>query len=260
MAEPSKKASRFRPVPHSKKNKKAKESVATEGEVQHTLIYPTRILMTADDPGTKKPYHSTYNPIPKTKTLLLTMANLDPGLSITALDGKSHLTIHKDTFPTSKDKFRQYFTCEWEQAHPKQPAKVWLSVTIAGNRTLNSMKHKDKPSSFLQWLNQNKVFIEADALGLSKTKTIGYLTGIHPQLTNRTFTKDKLHDILNNTIIDFEEAKKLDHSLNQPTQTMTDDEPPTVHCPIFELFRTTIGIGTKPRIETDVIGIKCQSG
>jgi len=179
MAEPGKKASHFRPVPHSKKNKKAKESVAMEGEVQHTLIYPTRILMTANDPGTKKPYHSTYNPIPKTKTLLLTMANLNLGLSVTALDGKSHLTIHKDTFPNLEDKFREYFTCEWEQAHPKQPAKVWLSITITGNCTLSSMKHKDKPSPFLQWLNQNKVFIDADALGLSKTKTIGYLTGIH---------------------------------------------------------------------------------
>jgi len=61
--------------------------------------------MTANDPGTKKTYHSTYNPIPKTKPLLLTMANLDHNLSITTLDSKSHLTIHKDTFPTSEDKF-----------------------------------------------------------------------------------------------------------------------------------------------------------
>jgi len=77
---------------------------------------------------------------------------------------------------------------------------------------------------------------------------------------NQTFTKDKLNNTLNNTIIDFEVAKKLDHSLNTPTQTMTDDKPPTVHCPTFELFWTTISIGTKPCIKTNVIGIRCQSG
>jgi len=257
MAETGEKASRFRLAPHSKKNKKAKESVEKEGEVQQTIIYPTRILMTADDPSTGKTYQPTYNPIPKTKTLLLTMANLDPGLSITTLDGKRHLTIHKDTFPTSEEKFRQYFTCVWEQAHPKQKAKVRLGVTINGNRTLNSMKHKEKPSPFLQWLNQNKVYIEADALGISQTKTVGYLTGLHPRFTNQTFAKDKLYDLLNNTIIEFEDAQKIDSSL---AQTMSDNKTPTVHCPVFELFQTTIGTGTKPRIETDVIGIKCHHG
>jgi len=32
-----------------------------------------------------------------------------------------------------------------------------------------------------------------------------------------------------------------------------------VHCLVFELFQTTIGIGSTPCIETDIIGIKCQS-
>jgi len=162
MVEPRKKAFQFRLVPHSKKNKKVKESVEMEGEVQQTLIYPT------------------YNLIPKMKTLLLMVANLDPGLSITSLDGKSHLMIHKDTFPRLEEKICQYFMCKWEQANPKQKAMVWLGITINGNGTLNSMKHKEKPSPFLQWLNQNKVFIKADMLGISKTKTIGYLTRIHP--------------------------------------------------------------------------------
>jgi len=88
MAEPGEKAAPFWPVPHSKQNKKAKASIVMEGEVQHTIIYPTRILMTIDDPSMKKTYKSTYNPIPKAKLLMLTMAKLDPGLSITSIDGK----------------------------------------------------------------------------------------------------------------------------------------------------------------------------
>jgi len=33
-----------------------------------------------------------------------------------------------------------------------------------------------------------------------------------------------------------------------------------IHCLAFELFQTTIGIGTNPRVETSVLGIKCQAG
>jgi len=184
MAKPGEKASQFQMVSHTKKNKKVKEGVTDEGELQHTFIYPMRISMTPDDPGTKKQYKATFNPIHKTKTLLLMMANIDPGLSITSLDGKNKLIITKDTFPITEDTFKKYFTCEWEKEHSKQKEKVRLGCTLNGNRTLNNMKHSKKPSPFLQWLSKEKVFVEADALGLSKTKTIGYLTGIHPHLAN----------------------------------------------------------------------------
>jgi len=150
MAEPGEKASPFRPISHTKKNKKAKEGVTEEGELQHTFIYPMRILMTPDDPGTKKAYKSTFNPIPKTKTLLLTMATSDPGLTITSLDGKHKLKITKDTFPNMEDTFKKYFTCEWEKESPKQKEKVRLGGTLNGNWTLSNMKHSEKPSQFLQ--------------------------------------------------------------------------------------------------------------
>jgi len=122
------------------------------------------------------------------------------------------------------------------------------------------MKHTDKPSRLIQWLTKEKVFLESDSLGTGKTKTIGYLTGIHPRIANRTHTKEKLFDTLNSTFIDYAEAQKLDSSLKDLNTMQESEEQPTVHCPTFEIFQTTIGIGNKPRVETDVIGIKCQSG
>jgi len=92
MSESSNKAAHFRLVAHAKKYKKAKEGVATEGTFQHAFIYPMQILMKTNDPGTKKPHTSTYNPIPKIKMLLTTMANLDPSLSLTSLNGKTKKT------------------------------------------------------------------------------------------------------------------------------------------------------------------------
>jgi len=76
--------------------------------------------MTANDPGTKKAYVAMYNPMPETKTLLLMMAALDLGLSIKSIDRKSTLLINQDTFPNTKAKFKQFFTCEWEPVKPKQ--------------------------------------------------------------------------------------------------------------------------------------------
>jgi len=120
------------------------------------------------------------------------------------------------------------------------------------------LKHNAKPSCLLQWLNKEKVYIEADALGIGKMKTIGYLTGIHLHIINCTSTKEKLHDTLNTTFISYDEAQKLDSSMAERTM-QDDDDIPTVHCPVFKLFQTTIGIGSTPHIKTNIIGIKCQS-
>jgi len=238
-----------------------KDGVADEGKIHHNFIYLMWILMTANDPGTKKAYMAMYNLMPKTKTLLLTMAEHDPGLTIMSIDVKSTLRIKQENFPNTEAKFKQFFTCEWEPVKPKQKEHIQLSCMVNGNCTLNSLKHTDKPSCLIQWLTKEKVFLESDSLSMGKMKAIGYLTRIHPRIASWAHAKEKLFDILNTTFIDYTDAQKLDSSLKDSNTTMQDsDEQPMVHCPAFEIFQTTIGIGNKPCIEMDVIGIKCQSG
>jgi len=126
---------------------------------------------------------------------------------------------------------------------------------------LNHLKHSTKPSTLITWLCNQQVFLEADTLGIGKTKTVGYLTQIHLRLINRISTKEKLYENLNSTIIDPELAAKLDQSLQDQVTAMQDTgDDVTIHCPRFELFQTTIGIGNNPHIETDILGIKCQVG
>jgi len=261
MAEPGDIASRFRLAPLTKKTKKAKDVVETEGEVQHTFKYPMRILMPVSKPGTKSTSKATYNPIPKTKTLMMTLAEIDHGLAVTSIDGKSTLTIKEETFPKTEEQFKKFFTYEWEPNGPHKGSRVRLGCTVNGNQTLNQMKHTIKPNRLIQWLRQEKVFLEADTLGIGKTKTVGYLMNIHPRIINRTSTKEKLHDTLNATIINPEEVAKLDNTLHDLVSNMNETgDDPIIHCPAFELFQTTIGIGNNPRVETDVLGIKCQAG
>ncbi len=85
-----------------------------------------RILMTADNTGTKATAKSTYNPIPKMKTLMLMMAELDPGLAVTALDSKSTLIIGKDKFPITETAFKQFFSCNWETQGKSQNHRIRL--------------------------------------------------------------------------------------------------------------------------------------
>jgi len=158
-------------------------------------------------------YKSMYNPIPKMKTLLTMMVELDLGLTVTTLDGKSTLIIGKDTFPTTETAFKKFFSCEWDEDKTSTTNKVHLGCNINGNCTLNHLKHAQKPNKLITWLNQEKVYLDADTLGISKTKTIGYLSHIHPRLVNHTNTKNKLLEVIEMTHINHHDTNKLDTSI-----------------------------------------------
>jgi len=93
MAKPGNKASQFWLVPLTKKTKKVKDGVTMEGVINYNNSYPMQILMHVTKPSIKTKYPTTYNPIPKTKTLMMTLANIDHGLVVTSFDGKSTLII-----------------------------------------------------------------------------------------------------------------------------------------------------------------------
>jgi len=59
MAEPGDKASRFKLIPFTKKTKKVKDGIASEGVVNYNFIYLMQILMTIVKPSTKSTYLAT---------------------------------------------------------------------------------------------------------------------------------------------------------------------------------------------------------
>jgi len=66
----------------------------------------------------------------KPKLYCWQVAELDLGLSITSLDGKSTLHLKQDTFHNVEDKFKKYFMCKCKKANPKQKELVCLGCTI----------------------------------------------------------------------------------------------------------------------------------
>jgi len=114
-------------------------------------------------------------------------------------------------------------------------------------------------TKLMDWLKKEKIFIESDALGITKTAMVGYLTKIHPRLTNRTFLKPLLCDFLSEVIISLQLACELDPSLQtqyDAAKANGDLFVPTP--PSFEIFKTHLRHGhDEMKICTDVLRIKC---
>jgi len=72
-----------------------------------------------------------------------------------------------------------------------------------------------KTTKLIDWLAQQKIFLESDSLGIKKTLTIGYLTKLHPHLTSRTYLKPLLQEELTDVVIDPNLACELDPSQKQ---------------------------------------------
>jgi len=93
-------------------------------------------------------------------------------------------------------------------------------------RTMREIKFDTtKTTKFIDWLKKGKIFIESDSLGITKTTTVGYLTKLHPRLTNRTFLKPLLLNILNDVVLHPSLACELDPPLEaQQTEAMSNGD------------------------------------
>jgi len=157
-----------------------------------------------------------------------------------------------------------------------QQSQIQLGWQINDNHTLNNIKHAIKPNKLITWLTKEKIYLEADNLRIGKTKMIGYLTKmigyltkmigylthIHPHLVNCNNIKTQIHNILKMIHISNKEAAQIGPKNKVDSNEMTDSsDEPTIHCPTFEVFQTTIDIRpANVQVEIDIMGIKCQTG
>jgi len=116
-------------------------------------------------------------------------------------------------------------------------------------------------TKFLDWLSKEKIFIESDSLGITKTATAGYLFKIHPHLTNHTFLKPLLIDALSDIVLSPELTCKLDPTLQmQQTKAMSSGNLFVLDPLLFEIYKMHVtSYGDDDNlIQTKVIGIKCS--
>jgi len=125
---------------------------------------------------------------------------------------------------TNEVEFKKLFTISTDSRAGNQQ-RIVVGCHLCSECTINEIKFDKNKPQFLEWLTNQNIFIESDTLGADKTITIGYLTKLHPQLTNRTKLKSLLETALEDIVLDPNLATDLDPSLKDArTEAMSNGD------------------------------------
>jgi len=207
------------------------------------------------------PAKQKFLPIPSMRSLFTALIKVEPSIIIVNPTNNKQLDLNNDKIPTTEAEFKQFFTVSMEMRANTKQQHIIVGCTIRSECTLRDIKFDKTKKSFLDWLTNEKVFVESDALGVSRTISIGYLARLHPQYTNKTNLKNLLQIAFEDVHIDPKLAVELDPSV-KPLQTTAAANGDTFVTPLppFELYKTKITHGRdKDKVSTDIIGIKCAA-
>jgi len=201
-----------------------------------------------------------FNPIASMQFLFKEMITHDSTITVTNTSDDKQIQLAHDVVPMSEEEFKKYFMVT-NDTHPVgTPPHVIVGCHLMSNQTMRDIKFDTtKIHKFIDWLKKEKIFIESNLLGITKTTTIGYVTKLHPKLTNRTFLKPLLLSMLEDVVLDPTLACELDPSMKeQQAEAMSNGDLMITEPPAFEIYQTRITCGCdKDKISTDILGIKC---
>jgi len=196
--------------------------------------------------------------IPSMRSLFTTLLKVELSIIIVNPTNNKQLELCNDKIPMTEAEFKQFFKVSMDACTNMKQQHIIIGCTIRSECTLREIKFDKTKQSFLDWLTNEKVFIESDALGVSRTMSIGYLAHLHLQYTNKTHLKDLLHIAFEDVHIDPQLAMELDLSLKPLLMTATASGDLFVTpLPPFKLYKTKIMHGCdKEKVSTDIISIK----
>jgi len=196
------------------------------------------------------------------KLLLDTMTKADPTIAVLGFDRQAVFYPTKTDFPSNEDKFKAFFLLHPRSNNPALKNQLSIGCVIRSTRSIPDIKgHTIDSATFLDWLNINRIFLEADNLGHETTKVIGFLLKVHPRIVHRDALKDTLITHLQHLTIDPKHVITLDKTAaDHYQQAMDSGDHVATYVPPFELFTTPIS-HTHERItvSTRTIGIKCNA-
>ncbi len=242
----------FKAVTNRTKTKRLKAMPAQKIAVERTHSFTIRAYFPLPSASAK------FNPITNMRALLAELVKSEPSMVVVNPNNQAQLVLSTDPLPTNEDTFKQFFTLSTDVRANKNQQHIIIGCKLLSERTLNEIKFDKTRPQFLNWLTNEKVFIESDALGVLKTTSIGYLTQLHPLLTNRTNLKALLQTALEDVIIDAKLAVELDPELKTAvTEASANGDVFTPEVPPFEIYKTKLIHGRdKEKVETNVLGIK----
>ncbi len=270
MAPPDTDSEGFKAVVKPRSTKKAKTTPTGEPRVKPAIETELRAIF-------QLPKHprSEFKPAQQMKKLVSELLKHDATIAFHPVENAEDILYPQDdSFPTKEKEFTQYF-----QVHPIPKRSIYKHSVTIGCRLLSTKTIKEMKTSsheditLLNWLKDNKIFLEADTLGRKTVRTMGYLFFIHPQITHHVSLKGILQEAITDVKLTKAEVEAIDpQALNYYPYSDGDDEHTTMterddifgedddskFVPIpFELFKTDVGYGTGTnRVATKAIGIK----
>jgi len=211
----------------------------------------------------KKPLKSSteINIAANVKLLLDTMTKADPMIDVLGFDRQAVFHLNKDPFPSNENKFKQFFNLHPRSNNPALKHQLSLGCILRSSRSISEIKnHTIDDTPFIDWLNTQRIFLEADNLGYETTKVIGFLLKIHPRIVHRDALKETLTTHLQNLSVDPQQVVDLDKTAKEHYQhAMDSGDHVTTYVPPFELFPTPISHTHEcVTVSTRTIGIKCN--
>jgi len=242
----------FIAVRNPSKTKRLKATQAQKIAVERTHSFTIRVYFPTPDPNVK------FHPIANMRAFLAELIKTEPSIVIVNPTNQNQLILSKESIPTKEEMFKQFFTISTEIRSKKNQQHVIIGCHMLSERTMKEIKFDKTKPQFMNWIDNAKVFIESDTLGVSKTTTIGYITKVHPILTNRTTLKALLQSALDDIVIDPTLAVELDPTLKDVhLQAQTDGDFFNPELPPFEIYKTKLIHGRdKAKVETNVLGVK----
>jgi len=188
------------------------------------------------------------------------MLKYDSTISITNGCDDQQLQLNIDAMPTNEKEFTKYFSVTQDLRPMNTQPHIIVSCHLMSNCTIREIKFDTtKTTKFIDWLSKEKIFLESDSLGISKTFTIRYLLKIHPHITNCTSLKMLLQEELSNVVLDPHLAVKLDPSQKtQQEDAMSNRDMFIPALPSFKIYKMCLSYGCdNNQVKTNVFGIKC---
>jgi len=202
-----------------------------------------------------------FNPIQAMTSLLRTMIKDEPSLVLRTPSNDQQIIITSSSLPTREAEFKKYFKVSNPRSEKLNGLQICIGCHVLSNRSLGKIKHQSNDGNLLTWLKRERVFLEADNLGIDRPVTIGHFTKITATLTHLTNFRDYLANQLMLVEIEADTAIELAPHLKQAqidAMSNGDDFIPIL--PAFEIYRTHLSHGRAPtQVKTDVLGVKCAS-
>jgi len=245
----------FKTVTRANKSKRLKATLVQQESAERAHGYTIRVYFLPPRANTK------FNPVSSMRGFFAEVIKYEPSLVVVSIDKTAQLELAQKPLPTTEDVFKRYFAVTPEVRAGTHKQHLSVGCHIQSERSFNDIKFDKTKPQLLEWMKQNKIFVESDNLGINKTTAIGHLTNLHPDLTNRQTLKELLRTALEEVVIDAKLAVDLDPSLKALyQQALTNGDLFVPEIPPFTVYKTRISHNRdKLKVKTDIIGIKCAS-